>query len=84
MVSPLSNRKFARLSAGEEWIRTSSSSRDRETERFLAPGSIAGNNGSGTTESRHSSKGENAVHGSDSVENGVKEIGFFFAERELV
>jgi nucleoside-diphosphate kinase len=31
-----------------------------------------------------SSKGENAVHGSDSVENGVKEIGFFFAERELV
>lgn len=31
-----------------------------------------------------SSKGENAVHGSDSVENGLKEIGFFFAERELV
>jgi nucleoside-diphosphate kinase len=30
-----------------------------------------------------SSKGENAVHGSDSVENGVKEIGFFFADREL-
>ena len=31
-----------------------------------------------------SSKGENAVHGSDSVENGLREIGFFFAERELV
>jgi nucleoside-diphosphate kinase len=31
-----------------------------------------------------SSKGENAVHGSDSVENGRIEIGFFFAERELV
>ncbi len=30
-----------------------------------------------------SSKGENAVHGSDSVENGIREIGFFFAEREL-
>jgi nucleoside-diphosphate kinase len=30
------------------------------------------------------SKGENAVHGSDSVENGRQEIGFFFAERELV
>lgn len=30
------------------------------------------------------SKGENAVHGSDSVENGEREIGFFFAERELV
>lgn len=30
-----------------------------------------------------SSKGENAVHGSDSVENGEKEIAFFFAEREL-
>lgn len=29
------------------------------------------------------SKGENAVHGSDSVENGVREIGFFFAAREL-
>jgi nucleoside-diphosphate kinase len=29
-------------------------------------------------------KGENAVHGSDSVENGRQEIGFFFAERELV
>ncbi|MEO5929900.1 MAG: nucleoside-diphosphate kinase [Candidatus Kapaibacterium sp.] len=31
-----------------------------------------------------SSKGENAVHGSDSVENGKNEIAFFFAERELV
>ena len=31
-----------------------------------------------------SSKGENAVHGSDSVENGMIEVGFFFAERELV
>ncbi len=30
-----------------------------------------------------SSKGENAVHGSDSVENGKIEIDFFFAEREL-
>ncbi len=30
------------------------------------------------------SKGENAVHGSDSVENGVQEIAFYFAERELV
>jgi nucleoside-diphosphate kinase len=30
------------------------------------------------------SKGENAVHGSDSVENGRIEVGFFFAERELV
>lgn len=29
------------------------------------------------------SKGENAVHGSDSVENGLREIGFFFTEREL-
>ena len=29
------------------------------------------------------SKGENAVHGSDSVENGKIEIDFFFAEREL-
>jgi nucleoside-diphosphate kinase len=26
----------------------------------------------------------NAVHGSDSVENGIKEIAFFFAERELL
>lgn len=31
-----------------------------------------------------SSKGENAVHGSDSVENGRFEVGFFFSERELV
>jgi nucleoside-diphosphate kinase len=30
-----------------------------------------------------SSKGENAVHGSDSVENGIKEVGFFFRESEL-
>ena len=29
------------------------------------------------------SMGENVVHGSDSVENGRIEIGFFFAEREL-
>jgi nucleoside-diphosphate kinase len=31
-----------------------------------------------------SSKGENAVHGSDSVENGANEIAFFFAQSELV
>ena len=31
-----------------------------------------------------SSKGENAVHGSDSEENGEKEIAFFFRESELV
>ncbi len=30
-----------------------------------------------------SSKGENAMHGSDSVENGGIEIGFFFSEAEL-
>lgn len=30
------------------------------------------------------SKGENAVHGSDSVENGLIEIGFFFSEKDLV
>lgn len=30
-----------------------------------------------------SSKGENAVHGSDSVENGINEIAFFFSGREL-
>lgn len=29
------------------------------------------------------SKGENAVHGSDSPENGRNEVAFFFAEREL-
>ena len=29
------------------------------------------------------SKGENAVHGSDSVENGNREIAFFFSEQEL-
>lgn len=29
------------------------------------------------------SKGENAVHGSDSAENAAKEIAFFFAEREI-
>ena len=30
------------------------------------------------------SKGENAVHGSDSEENGRLEVGFFFPENELV
>jgi nucleoside-diphosphate kinase len=30
------------------------------------------------------SKGENAVHGSDSVENGLGEVAFFFAESELI
>ncbi len=30
------------------------------------------------------SKGENAVHGSDSVENGLNEVAFFFAESELI
>ena len=30
------------------------------------------------------SVGENAVHGSDSPENGVKEANYFFAEHELV
>ena len=30
------------------------------------------------------SKGENAVHGSDSVENGGNEVAFFFAESELI
>ncbi|MBM4178940.1 MAG: nucleoside-diphosphate kinase [Ignavibacteria bacterium] len=30
------------------------------------------------------SKGENAVHGSDSVENGLREVAFFFAESELI
>lgn len=29
------------------------------------------------------SKGKNAVHGSDSPENGVREVGFFFTESEL-
>lgn len=29
-------------------------------------------------------KSENAVHGSDSVENGLKEVSFFFSECELV
>jgi len=29
------------------------------------------------------SKGKNAVHGSDSVENGSREVGFFFSEGEL-
>ena len=28
--------------------------------------------------------GRNLVHGSDSVENGVKEVGFFFKAEELV
>ncbi len=31
-----------------------------------------------------SSKGENIVHGSDSVENGRIEIGFFFPEKEII
>ena len=30
-----------------------------------------------------SSKGENIVHGSDSRENGMLEVGFFFSEKEL-
>ena len=30
------------------------------------------------------SKSYNAVHGSDSIENGIIEIGYFFAESELV
>jgi nucleoside-diphosphate kinase len=30
------------------------------------------------------SKSFNAVHGSDSVENGIREIGFFFSESEIV
>ncbi|GJQ20545.1 MAG: nucleoside diphosphate kinase [Bacteroidia bacterium] len=30
------------------------------------------------------SKGENIVHGSDSVENGKSEVAFFFSESELV
>lgn len=30
------------------------------------------------------SKGENAIHGSDSIENARAEIAFFFAEMELV
>lgn len=39
----------------------------------------------GTVRRRYAtSKGENAVHGSDSVENGLREISFFFAERELL
>jgi nucleoside-diphosphate kinase len=29
------------------------------------------------------SKGKNAVHGSDSVENGLREVAFFFTESEL-
>lgn len=29
------------------------------------------------------SKGKNAVHGSDSPENGLREVGFFFAESEI-
>ncbi|GBE29250.1 MAG TPA: nucleoside-diphosphate kinase [Bacteroidetes bacterium] len=31
-----------------------------------------------------SSKGENTVHGSDSVENGILEISKFFSEKELI
>jgi len=30
------------------------------------------------------SRQENAVHGSDSVENGIKEVAFFFSESELI
>lgn len=30
------------------------------------------------------SKSYNAVHGSDSVENGIKEVAFFFGESEIV
>jgi nucleoside-diphosphate kinase len=30
------------------------------------------------------SKAENAIHGSDSVENGLIEVGFFFSESDLV
>lgn len=30
------------------------------------------------------SLGENAVHGSDSVENGQREVAFFFGEHELI
>ncbi len=30
------------------------------------------------------SKGENIVHGSDSPENGIIEIGYFFSQRELI
>jgi len=29
-------------------------------------------------------KSENAVHGSDSAENGIKEVAFFFSESELI
>ena len=29
-------------------------------------------------------KGENTVHGSDSPENAIKEIAFFFSENELI
>lgn len=29
------------------------------------------------------SKGRNAIHGSDSVENGMREVGFFFPEGEI-
>lgn len=39
----------------------------------------------GTVRKRYAtSKGENAVHGSDSVENGRNEVAFFFAESELI
>jgi nucleoside-diphosphate kinase len=27
---------------------------------------------------------ENAIHGSDSVENGLREVAFFFSESELI
>jgi nucleoside-diphosphate kinase len=29
-------------------------------------------------------KGENIVHGSDSAENGLIEIGYFFSAKELI
>jgi nucleoside-diphosphate kinase len=29
------------------------------------------------------SKGKNAIHGSDSPENGIREVGFFFTEGEI-
>jgi nucleoside-diphosphate kinase len=39
----------------------------------------------GTIRKRFASNvGENAIHGSDSPENALREIGFFFAETELI
>lgn len=38
----------------------------------------------GTIRKLHAeSKGRNAIHASDSVENGIREVGFFFPEGEL-